>query len=604
MKLQCWAEQLTIENLRGFRRTVIPLDGEKTFLVGPNNAGKTSILRTLDWIFNGVDEDLLRGRRGLSEQESLLLLPARDSRQRARRLTLRVRIPDGRRARRFGAIEGCVDLRLNVRSGAISLHLGAPTRTEGGKSAPLAVELHRALREHESWIYVPNARDSASREFSTALRQVVAARLRHRILHDARGGAPRAYREAKRAVDAIVRTAENAAEGLVESFASESQSLHHAMELEFTPALADVVDWLAESTVLRLTTGPHDVRKVPVEQVGSGLQSLLSIGLIRSMSGPGAVRLLLEEPESFLHPSAQRELARILLDTKDLKFIASTHSTAMVDEASVENVLLIREHRVFVPALTDQRRLEINSALMTGQGSEAVFARSVLLVEGPGDRAYFEELRRQVSRLPGMSSAASQLAVIQVEGKTRFAPWIRLLNSFVDSVGARAIAWLVLADGDAATEVRQAFREASVTVPEAIGACLPEIKASYDARSIADHESAVTQLNDLSETMSFPLALLPFDLEYAALAHASPNLIRSCCSALGVQAADGLELAYELGSSFKTDRRQAPPKHPWTRRQIAVDGDWSDLHASTASVLRRWLRPVAQPLEPTLPFSG
>ena len=42
------------------------------FLVGPNNAGKTSLLRILDWSINHADVALLTDGRGLSDQEALL----------------------------------------------------------------------------------------------------------------------------------------------------------------------------------------------------------------------------------------------------------------------------------------------------------------------------------------------------------------------------------------------------------------------------------------------------------------------------------------------------------------------------------------------------
>jgi len=70
---------LTIEHLRGFERASLGLERNNILLVGPNNSGKTSLLRVLDWVFNGADEVLLEGRRSLTDEERQLLLPARDS---------------------------------------------------------------------------------------------------------------------------------------------------------------------------------------------------------------------------------------------------------------------------------------------------------------------------------------------------------------------------------------------------------------------------------------------------------------------------------------------------------------------------------------------
>ena len=46
-----------VENLRGFRRAALDLSNDLTVLVGPNNSGKTSIFRLLDWLLNGASED-------------------------------------------------------------------------------------------------------------------------------------------------------------------------------------------------------------------------------------------------------------------------------------------------------------------------------------------------------------------------------------------------------------------------------------------------------------------------------------------------------------------------------------------------------------------
>ena len=125
---------------------------------------------------------------------------------------------------------------------------------------------------------------------------------------------------------------------------------------------------------------------------------MLVIGLLKGVAAAGTrVRLLMEEPETFLHPSAQRELARSLLDNSDLWFIASTHSAAMIDEATVSDVVILRDHRLFATAPADGLDAR-QSAYMSGRGAEALFSRSVLLVEGAGDVAAFEELRRRLAK--------------------------------------------------------------------------------------------------------------------------------------------------------------------------------------------------------------
>lgn len=76
-----------IENLRGFRSALLAVEQSVVLLVGPNNSGKTSLLRLLDWALNAADKTVLTGGRPLNGGECDLFIPARDTRGGARRLT-------------------------------------------------------------------------------------------------------------------------------------------------------------------------------------------------------------------------------------------------------------------------------------------------------------------------------------------------------------------------------------------------------------------------------------------------------------------------------------------------------------------------------------
>lgn len=108
-----------VENLRGFRSTTFDLGRPVTLLVGPNNSGKTSLLRLLNWALNDADDILVRGQRSLTPDEQALLLPARDTRGSARRLTLLVSVADGRRHKKLHAKDGVVRLRYRVRGARV-----------------------------------------------------------------------------------------------------------------------------------------------------------------------------------------------------------------------------------------------------------------------------------------------------------------------------------------------------------------------------------------------------------------------------------------------------------------------------------------------------
>ncbi|WP_169741788.1 ATP-dependent nuclease [Nocardioides aequoreus] len=585
-------ERVEIENLRGFKRVAIDMTHRSRFLVGPNNAGKTSLLRILDWSLNRADAALLTGARGLSDQEARLLLPAADAAGRARRISIRIRVSDLRVARGFRAKEGVAQLRLKVSSRSVSAHLGPPRRGEPSASDPKAIELLELLRQSEQWLYVPNVRDTNAGAFRDQLRSVVLERLKSSMLPAAQGRPAERVRHVRNALDSLRERAEEELVEVIEEFSQESRHLFNRAELRLAFEHDDALGWLADAVALRLTTGAHDSRMVPVEEVGSGLQSLLVIGLLKGVAqGQRRVRLLLEEPETFLHPSAQRELARSLLDNDDLWFIASTHSAAMIDEATVSDVIIVRDHRLFAaPAATgvDDRQ----SAYMSGRGAEALFARSVLLVEGAGDVAAFEEIRRRLARHPALRPACSQMTVIAVGGKTAFTPWIRLLRGFSDQERRQAIRWLVCADGDAATQVIKCLNQAGLEVPEAVRSTRANVDASYAARDQLVHPSAVREFNGAAVDAGVGVHLLPFDLEFALMNGMSTTRAAEVGAAIGVDAQNGEELAHKLGSKCRPAAAKGASKADVTRREVARVCNWTHLDHEMQWAIGRWLQPV------------
>ena len=567
-----------VENLRGFRSAVLNLDRDIVLLVGPNNSGKTSLLRLLDWVVNTADDTILTGQRMLDSDECALLIPARDTRGGARRLTLLVGIADGRRHQRFNATNGVTRLRFRLRNQRMYINVSTPSRSEPlGHEAP-ALELLHELRRSLRFKLIPAFRDARSSRFHETLTQALEAKLRERAVHQAQGGAPNEYRQVSRALTTI----KEVADGLVEPLWTEMQDgvmgLARDGNLHLDAEAGDLVQWMASNIKFQLVTGDHDSRAVSPVEVGSGLQSLLDLAVLRGEGAIDAERSILavEEPEAFLHPSAQRTLARGLLDNAGLTRVISTHSSVLVEEAQYGDVVLLRDHKIF-PARPpeDDRRRQINTTLTAGQGAEAMFARSVLLVEGPGDRAFFEALRRRIARRD-QSHRTDDMAIVQVGSNTAFAPWIRLLESYQDTAtGERPIEWLVVADSiDATTEVARAFRDAALTIPAEIDTALRGITQPASA---GDHGACIDrtrEFNDLAAGSGVRITFLPIDLEWCALQASSQNTLNSLADSFGLARGTRTEFLARLGSKHGAGPGADPRKDPWIRAAIARTAPW------------------------------
>ena len=169
-----------------------------------------------------------------------------------------------------------------------------------------------------------------------------------------------------------------------------------------------------------ITLGEKDVA-VPLDDWGSGTQNRTQIlmQLFRakqvSDSQVSASKLtplmIIEEPECFLHPSAQAEFGRILRDLAEefqIQVIITTHSPYMLSHQNPQsNVLLKREvvkkrkrHTVIEEVQGDQWAKPFSLALGVSDSEltpwkDLFFASSdsILLVEGIIDKEYFKILQ-------------------------------------------------------------------------------------------------------------------------------------------------------------------------------------------------------------------
>ena len=584
MSRQIELRAIQIANLRGFRDAVLPLKDGLTVLVGPNNSGKTSILRLLDWALNWGDEATLVGDEPLSPEELRLLMPARETRNAARRLILHVSVLDGRRWRRFQCVDGVAALRLSLTlPGVLRLNLGPPRRNESTDRLA-ALDLLRELRDAVAFSLVPASRDAKSASFERVFRDAVLSKLLGRATHSGRAGAPGEYRRVKRALEEIL----SVADGLVLPLWDEvKRGLPPGMAVSATVGAdldpADLVEWIAGNTALRVATGAHDSRTVEPEELGSGLQSLLELALQQAKIASSEVDRIIavEEPEAFLHPAAQRTLARMVAERGDGRRIVSTHSPILVDEARFGETILVRDHRFFAPADVDDKvRDAINTSLLVGYGAEMAFSRSVLLVEGEGDRAFYETLRRRIAR-SASDGRLDHITVVPVGSKTSFAPWLRLLSSY-GTEGDRPIRWLLVADADAATDVRRAHQDAGLRLPMAVRAALMSTASERGNSDRRVYIAATDEVNRNAARRRTALHLSPIDLEH--------SIVQGCSDeyASGI----GAKLGLAATSKDRLESALRAEKKPHLRAAFAEEIEWAALSDDTRVILRRWLEPV------------
>ena len=517
------------ENVRGFYDATLPLQNEKTLIVGRNHAGKTSALKLLAWLINDADPERLSKNDSLSQEEQVLLLPSRSAFHRARRITLTVRIPDGRTARKFECDGNYAILRVGFHVSGTPLafiQLGQPKRKSRSNSHPKAKELLHHIQKIYSVILIPSARDARSPQFQKRFQELFKDKLAKRALHPGtQSGATAERRKIVKARESLKEVAEDVLNPMLDELTESLPSgLLESSILDFYENEADqaLLKWTLDRIRFKLITGDHDNSGVEPADVGAGLQSVLDMAAASVILGEDnrSFIVAVEEPEAFLHPSLQRIVARKLLSDKyGYKTLVSAHSPVLVEEARYESILLAVDRKIHKPKEEpDARRSDIHTALLSGQGAEMIFATSVLLVEGEGDRAFFEGLRRRLAKRDP-SGRVENLFVIEVGGSSDFSPWIKLLYALNGGGTKGPLAFLMVPDGDAISSTKEALRDNIISIDHEISQKLEACEHKFEKKIFEEWRDLLSEINKkFSDSRPpVPTCFLNGDLEYNSI---------------------------------------------------------------------------------------
>jgi putative ATP-dependent endonuclease of OLD family len=180
------------------------------------------------------------------------------------------------------------------------------------------------------------------------------------------------------------------------------------------------------------------------EEAGAGMRNLMLLALFRATAAisRGSAVMVVEEPELYLHPHAQRSLSAMLreLASSGTQILISTHSASFVSPESFDEVAIVErranpgaEDRVSTqvkrstpakvialmstvrggPPITEAGLRERLRHLCGIPQAEAMFGRAVVLVEGASELAALQVFARHL----GYPFDSLGISVIDCEGK-------------------------------------------------------------------------------------------------------------------------------------------------------------------------------------------
>ena len=150
---------------------------------------------------------------------------------------------------------------------------------------------------------------------------------------------------------------------------------------------------------------------------GDGVQSLAALSLMRHASEVGAsgrqLILAIEEPESHLHPSAIHQLKAVLTEIAGKhQVIMTTHCPLFVDRTSIRSNIVVFNNKA-APARDVK---QIRDVLGVRASDNLQHAELVLLVEGEDDRKSLRAILREQSKVLAAALTQGAIGIESLQG--------------------------------------------------------------------------------------------------------------------------------------------------------------------------------------------
>ncbi len=479
--------ELTVENYRGWRAPVTWRPGEHALVVGPNNAGKTTLFTAADLVLNPF-RDRYRDRLEVWDfpdcdtskpvEVTVILGDLSDEDRDYFEPYLEGRRDDGS----FGGWDSPEDefddaelvLRLKFR-GAYD----EPARAFYARPEAEEAPVRQADKIRIGWQFIPAGLDPG-RELAFYSSSVLA-----RLFE--RG-------DISEPLDAIRTAIDEAKASLLnhpDVKATRERLQESAQRLGLAPsgdpldlAVAGLSDRrVLQSLQLVLQSGRSRTH-LPLAAHGRGvLRVLLIAALLESARGDGGNLILaLEEPEQNLEPIAQRLVTRSLLLAEKAgtaQVLLTTHSAEVAGTIPLANIHLARDHDPpDLKALRDTElsehkffELHSRSALIDG-----LYASIVVLTEGPTERGALPAL--WAAYRPGDGLDEHRIELVDCES-------IDKMPSFVRFFKALGIPVIAVADTDRPEKLAK------------VGAAGPDVLLGW--RTHEDWEGVLAAEADIAE---------------------------------------------------------------------------------------------------------
>ncbi len=176
----------------------------------------------------------------------------------------------------------------------------------------------------------------------------------------------------------------------------------------------------------------NDGVETPLESKGDGVQSLAALALMRHISratGEGKEMVIaLEEPESHLHPSAIRQLKNVLIElSARYQVVITTHNPIFTNRADIHQNIIVKQNRAY-PAKNVK---EVRDVLGVRLDDNLSSADTILIVEGEEDRIAIRSMLSSMDSSLAGNIQSGRLGIDVLGGAANLRHRIRLHSEAV-----------------------------------------------------------------------------------------------------------------------------------------------------------------------------
>lgn len=160
----------------------------------------------------------------------------------------------------------------------------------------------------------------------------------------------------------------------------------------------------------------RDDLAISLSECGTGVSQVLAIlYVIVTTNSPQVI--LIDEPNSFLHPGASRKLIEVLKEFPQHQYIISTHSPEIIAAANPKTIHIVKmenaQSKVDSVDMTNAKNQQLYLAEIGAKLSDVFGADNILWVEGKTEEICFPRI---IDKTPGLSLQGTSVLSIKHTG--------------------------------------------------------------------------------------------------------------------------------------------------------------------------------------------